>query len=295
MKYLALGLAVVAGIVLLIFSDNVFNLTGSRRSDGDGPELGRIEDIQGEVRTRLPHQVNFISAKSSQSIYHQQALMTGPDGTAAIKLQSGARVKVEENSSIITEFDMNEPAAINITILAGMAQVLDPGQPELLRIFRDGKRLLTGTQAPVPVKIKPGASGATSPEESMIIATTRDESAASQNSADGSEKSQIQPETSAQQETLSTDEISNEVSKQKSFISRCYLSYLSRVQNTARTGTILMGFTIQPSGSVSDTKVISSDLRDDVLQKCLVEVIERTRFKPFRSIPIQMEYPIQLE
>ena len=107
--------------------------------------------------------------------------------------------------------------------------------------------------------------------------------------------------------TLGNEDITKQIKSQASFFQRCYLNFLTRVttpqSKAAPPGSgpnggrvVVVGFSIQNTGRVSQTHIVRSDINDVTLEKCLAEVLGRTSFRSFSGDEIEVsEYPILLE
>lgn len=272
--------------------------------------IGQIESVSGEVSHRLPRSPRFLSAQPSTSFHSQELLVTGRASEAVVQFSSGTKIKASENTRLIAESDPSRPGVIVLTLLDGSISLLNPGPEGSLRIFHQGQEFnaqdLQTSQVPV-LSTNPSATSGAFPNEpsndSVVSATTPDDSART-----GATKPRPMDSTltskkdSNFKETLTDDEIIRTIQSQSRLFQRCYLTYIDRAKTQegmdARemTGVIHVGFVIQSSGKITNTRVIRSEFEDATLHRCVLEVLERTSFKPFEgeTIPID-EFPIALK
>jgi TonB family protein len=83
--------------------------------------------------------------------------------------------------------------------------------------------------------------------------------------------------------------LTRELRKHQPRLKRVYENYLKR--NPDLAGKIVIKFTIEADGSVSDVKVISSDLNNRELERDLIRRIKRIKFKS-ASGKITIEWPL---
>ena len=107
--------------------------------------------------------------------------------------------------------------------------------------------------------------------------------------------------------TLGNDDITKQIKSQASFFQRCYLNFLTRGTDAQRKSqpagigpnggrVVVVGFSIQNTGRVTQTHIVRSDISDVTLEKCLTEVLGRTSFRAFAGDEIEVsEYPILLQ
>lgn len=97
------------------------------------------------------------------------------------------------------------------------------------------------------------------------------------------------------QATLSNELIHATLARQSGYFAKCYLNYILRTKDKNKKGTVLLNVRIENSGRVSDSQVAQSDFQDDLINRCVAEVVQRTAFRTFEGPVLQLEYPITLE
>jgi TonB family protein len=283
--------------------------------------VGEIEDIAGEVSHRLPKTVQTEKLARPAALTNLEHLLTAKGAKAVVRLKGGALVRLEENSELVVELDPeSKSGALIVTILSGDLSLLEAGTPGTLRLFKAGREIKPADLSRVLIPVIPTTAGAELPngipsesgESAPIVATTPDESAPVAaatptgtpigSSKEGRETKADQAAQAGKQargaqvtDTLSNDEIRRYLKAQTAYFQRCYLTYINRYSQ-ARPGTITVSFTIQPTGKTASARVIKSEFKDATLQKCVLDVISRTPFRPFdgEAIPV-LEFPISLQ
>lgn len=303
------GLGLVAILIALFFASSRFG----QDTGGLTALIGKIDSVQGAVTARLPRTLEFKPVLASKPLFSQELLQTD-QGEAVVTLLTETQIKVTNATKFVVETDATRADALIGTILEGQVVVLNPGVAGRFRLFQQGRELpldraivnapnVVSSVKPVPL------SGL------VITATTPDENeglpesaANAKSAANGAikEKSQIADESSS--DVLTNDDIVRQLRGQTGFFQRCYLGYINRVRGdkasveggfTAEApaaGTVNLSFKVQPSGRVTDAKILRSNFKDNVLHRCVVEVVERARFKPFtgETVPV-LEFPIRLQ
>jgi hypothetical protein len=270
--------------------------------------VGEILEVRGHVTHRLPRSVNVEPLSEATELHNQERLTTGKNSSVLLQLDDGSKLRLEEDSSFIVEFDPTKEEALTATLLAGRVTPLVRGKPGALRVFQGGREIDLGeTKAEVPVIGSASLPARAGETELVVVAPTPDESAvpaspsASPPTAKAAEPVAKGMGAAKLTDTLSDDEIRKFMRAQTGYFQRCYLTFMNRAGRSkaaapAKSGVVVVGFTIQPSGKTSGASIVRSDFKDLTLQKCLLEVIERTPFRAFDgdAIPIA-EFPITLE
>ncbi len=227
-------------------------------------------------------------------------------------------IKVGQSASLVPVVgrrSRHESAGNASAVVATTAEEIHPARPAAVETQVSGASSSSGSssgsnsQTGSTVAVLPSSPSGNSNEKTAIPAA-------------GEKSSRL---------TLGNDDISKQIKSQMSFFQRCYLNYLGRTTgDSGRTtggsaaggasgvdnstlnlvgakslppGTgpnggqvVVLGFTIQNTGRVTQAHVVRADLADVTLQKCLTEVLGRTSFRSFAGDEIEVsEYPIVLQ
>ena len=90
------------------------------------------------------------------------------------------------------------------------------------------------------------------------------------------------------------DSVDKTIENNQSEFDKCYDSEMKRKRDTdpAPVGRITMGFTVSPQGKVTESNVISSEVGNMRLEKCVQESLRRLQFpKNDEGRLIQTTYP----
>jgi hypothetical protein len=270
-------------------------------SGGSVNEVGRIESVSGEVSRRLPGNVQFESVVSPQPLLNQELLQSQRASEAVVVLKTGTKIRMGEGSRFVVETDMSRADSLIGTVIEGTVSVVEPGDANRFRLFQQGREVpLSATGGTIsssanddrfedqPIDVAGGL---------VITATTPDETAPTP----APSESVAPPRPGSSADVLTNEDILRNLRAQTGFFQRCYLTFIHRSQsqspqNEAATGTVVVSFRIEPSGRIPEATIARSDFSDQILHRCITEVIERTRFKAFSSKPIPvLEFPITLQ
>jgi hypothetical protein len=295
-------IALGAGLTVAVAGFNLLN----QINPGNAPVIhlipvGEVLEVSGEVTHRLPRSINIEPFKAPTELHHLELIMTGKNSKALLKLDEGTEIKLEENSSLVVEFDSSKEETLMATLLAGEVTRIIPGKAGALRLFRNGREIGFAKETKLPVidgrqGDEPGAEEA----NRLIVAPTPDELASLTPQATPSPR----PKNSAPSrvsDTLSDDEIRKYMHAQNGYFQRCFLTFLNRTGHSqeaspTKKGVVVFSFTIQPGGKTSDVSIVKTEFKDEVLNNCLIDVIGRTPFRAFDGEPIAIaEFPIALE
>jgi len=258
----------VVGAALVLFHQPIIQMIESISQPRDSrPSVGSIEDIAGDTDIRMPDSLNPEPAKKGQAVRHQDTITTGNGARAIVRLKGGLAIELEPETSLV--FELIDHTLI--TVQRGNFKIIEKGSVgHEVVILKDGVlQDPEGRTIPAANLLKADAGDA-EPEASTAPTPPPD---------DGS--------------TLSDAYISSVVQSKKGFMNRCYAQALRN--NPGLSGQIHLTFSIAPNGDVSSLKVLKSTINDGDLQKCVLSVLERARFRSFTGDPVVVNYPIYFE
>lgn len=263
---------ILISFLLIILGVVVFWLTKSPNTSViQKDEIIHLETVVGKAT--LKNSQDEITMLTTQSkVFENDTLSTDQDATITFQLASGAKFEVAPLTKLIFENDSNHQ--VNMTILEGQVQLLSQGKGSF-DVTKKGKSL---SLAELKTSIETPKQTETPQIETAPVKPT------------------TQRKTSHDTTTLDQEEINKVMRNQTSFLHRCYINYMLRTQRLDLSGKVVLSFTIQPTGKVTNAKVISSPIQDDQLDRCLNDVISRATFQEFTSQPILVQaYPIHLD
>lgn len=273
-------------------------------------EVGSIAQIEGRLDHRPPGSAKTSTVTESVPLHHQELLITQRASSAQVNLKaSSTLLRLNEGTRFIAELDPSKKNALLVTIIDGTVTVLEPGQTELIRVFKGGQEIALSQNSKgetlgaktAPVIASDGSSTDLSqPEDFKLIVTATKSSV----KARPSEASENSPEEERSSNVLSNEDIIRRLRAQSGLFQRCYLGHIHREQAkspeaslaSSQARTVVVSFTIQSSGRVNDSRIVRSDFKDTILHSCVGEVLERTIFRGFKGEPVPVrEFPISFQ
>jgi len=107
-EYLIVALAVAVFMVSLFFYASGTSLRtyfGVFDEDATEKPIAKIETKQGSLKRELSGEVDFKLIETGTPIYNQDTLVTGPDGTAKMKLDDGSIIEIASSTMIKMSFE----------------------------------------------------------------------------------------------------------------------------------------------------------------------------------------------
>ena len=297
---IALGLIALAGIGLLLKGFVFRSTSGASRR-----EIGSVVSVKGEATHRLPRSVAVEPLQAGRPYLAEEQITTRTAAEVVVVLANGTRLKIGENSRFVAETDpLKPPGAFVATVLDGEVTVAESGKAGTFRMLKQGAEIYPQTTAraggvPVlPAVPGPQATPGSDLEQGVVISATLPDEASTPLPTVTPSDGKAAEETT---DLLTNDDILKRMRSQTGLFQRCYLNLIQRNRDAkkpaptdpASGGTVVVSFTIQPNGRVTDTRAVKSDFTDATFNKCATEVVERTAFRAFKggAIPIA-EFPI---
>ncbi|MES2965169.1 MAG: AgmX/PglI C-terminal domain-containing protein [Bdellovibrionota bacterium] len=255
--------------------------------------VGVVTAVSGSVEHRWPGRIEIMPLEAGATLHVGELVRTNERSMATLSLKNGAQIKVLPDSQVVAEFDATREGSTRVTIVSGDAEITKPGPNGLFRLYKEGREVTDGRNLEAIVIPQlgsaPSVANAVPRGQEVVTATTPVESP-----TPGPLAAKPKDGKPTDLSTLTNDEIRRTFAKNTGFFQRCYLSHLSR-KGTSPAHSVTIGFTIQPTGKVAQAKVVRSEFEDSTLNKCVVETVERTSFRPFtgEAIPI-LEFPVEL-
>ncbi len=258
--------------------------------------VGIVTTVIGHADFRLPQTMDFKELQSDSQIVSGEMIVAHEASQVLINFEGGASIRLQPGARLVAERDSSFQNAVMATLLEGEADIVSPGDHRGFRLFKNGRDLTDSNSAVAPAAVIVSGSGArtfTKPDlETLVTASTPAEAPTPVPVARVSDETG----TMASADSLSNEEIRKSLRSAGGFFQRCYLTYLNRLKiPPARAATITVGFVISNSGKVRDAKIVRTEFNDEVLNKCILETVERTPFRAFKAadIPV-LEFPIEL-
>lgn len=98
------------------------------------------------------------------------------------------------------------------------------------------------------------------------------------------------PKDSSSSLQLSNEVIDKTIAEYAENMAKCHKNRIPAVGELK--GQILIGIDIAPSGKVSSVKIIQTEIKDEVLLKCLVSIFYSIQLPRFEGTHLQRAYPV---
>lgn len=230
-------------------------------------------------------------------IYHQDRISVMSGSLVQLVTNSGAQVILTENSESFIEYfkpnDMLSP--VYIFVRKGEIEIKNAGADRRLFIVKNRKifapaELALEKNQPTPKIIIQNTLSPSHEAQAPSNAPTEEDSQ--------SDNRKEKPVVSAivkfdNEETLSNEYIEARLASQYQTFRKCQINSLR--DRESAVGRMTFSLQVEPNGTISHAKVISSEAQAPLLEKCVKEVLLRTVFKSFKGKSFTISYPIEFQ
>jgi len=264
--------------------------------ESTGPVVGRVVSAEGQFKRVFHGGVEEFKAplNTPLELHDGDRLEAGADSRMVLVLNSQDELEMGPLSAASFHLwnlnDANSP--VYLQWFNGELKALKAGVKGKAYVIREGRLYLPG-QKPVD---KPLAL--TVLRAAPVDMQLADQAAPEPEDFASDEEREIElPKDAAQfgaePETLSNEYIDEMIISRQGLLQKCWLSRLKEKPGLA--GQMVLQFEITRRGKVRELRVADSDINDDVLKRCVMSVIERIPFRPFKGQEISLSYPINFE
>jgi TonB family protein len=275
------------GLTVIIVAEPISNWINTSRTAPAGFGIGRIARVEGSVR-RI-HGATIETISSPVELRDGDRVQTSANSKAEIVLNSQDEMELGPSSAV--EFQLWNPkdsgSPIYMNSMLGTLTAQKPGVRGKAYLVKEGRLYLPG-QKPL--------------EKAMALTVLRNapldlhlaqSERPSDFEVDTEEQATPPAGLLAEPETLSNEYIDETILGHQSLLQKCWLTRLKDAPTLK--GQIVVQFEISRRGKVKEMRVADSSLNDEVLQKCVMSVIERIAFRPYKGSEISLSYPINFE
>lgn len=286
------ALTILAGLVislLLIFFARpishwiVSNFT--RTNLVESTPLASVVQSHGPVFVRKNGDTRFVPVEKNMNFGPRDEVKTERNGRLHIKTPSDYELEFSNESQVIFDLWSDAKKIGYFSLIRGNFRLIRTGQSGQLFILKDG-------QAFQPEKI-PDTLIASKTLVANSPNNLVNSSIAQQNKPEVLPAGAPMPDKIVDESTrsLSSAYIESVFASRGPMFRRCQLSSI-RDGDTA-VGDILFSMLVKADGSIEKVTVIKSDFKNKGLETCVLDVVERTRFKSFAGEPLQLSYPLR--
>jgi hypothetical protein len=258
--------------------------------------IARVTQIRGQAEKVSIHKAGPETIKKNSIVQNLETIIVGNNSDLTVRFYDGAEIKILSGSLI--NFS-GKPKNPQLNIKKGKLEVISINTTEKLWISENGRTLkaqnykATHTQdqtLEINPEIKHSDIQTADPSfggiegggiGGKIANATLDVGANKSSSLKNDEQNQIRLM------------ISDRLARQKIRIYRCYSQLLQKKPEAK--GKLALHFTVTNLGKVEEAEMTSSQFTDENFHKCLVEVIKRTDFMPFKGNTMATLLPLKFE
>ena len=260
-----------------------------------GPVVGKLVSAQGTFKRVNQGGVEVLHGPlpSPLELHDGDRLEADRESRLVFVLNSQDELELAGLSAVSLHlWNLKDPASpVYVQWLNGEVNSLKRGVRGKAYVIRDGRLYFPGQKtadkplaltvlrsAPVDMQL---ADQSAVEEDFEVTADTEEEPPAET------------PKFGSEPETLSNEYIDEMIVSRQSQLQKCWVSRLK--ENPSLKGQMTVQFEINRRGKVRDLRVADSNMKDDVLERCVLAVIERIPFRAFRGQEISLSYPINFE
>lgn len=296
---ITIAIGVLLAFSLIYFARPISGFIVNKISRGpriENTPIAYVVRTEGGAFVRTGDSAKFLPVKSELPLYLKDEIKTERTGRLHIKMTSGYELELLPESQMILDRWSPKGGPEYFSLTRGNIRVIREGKKGDLYIQQNSRTYLPGDAAtasrrPMPIYLQnPGAPNTTSnsknpPPLPATVATPTPENRVGNKMPEKKIKS-VEDST-----TLTSAYIETILGNQAQLFRRCQLSSLR--DGAVSAGNLTLAFSIEKDGKTADVRVITSNLRNKELEKCSVDVIERTKFKPYTGTDVQLSYPIE--
>lgn len=294
LKYLPL--VILAGLVWFLFlSEQGSRWLAARLATSARTHLtvGRVLSSTGTF-TRIREGVaeEYKILPSPMDIFDGDRLETHKNSTLLMMLNSQDELELPELSSVSLQIwnPRDDSSPLYLQNLMGSLNAKKTGIRGKAYVVKDGKLFLPGQKA----SEKPMALTVTKSQiPELQLADAGEEAPAMEESADGAKPNEPELPMGDEPLTLSNEYIDEMIVSRQGQLQKCWLSRLK--DNPNLRGSMTLQFEISRRGKVREMRVSTATFDDDTLKRCVMTVVERISFRPYKGQEISLSYPVTFE
>ncbi len=275
-----------------------------------------------------------LSPQKSNQIKINESLATGTDGEMVLRFKKGAEIRLLPSSfitltrkanatllalrrgdiEVIREGESNSVMVSHKGQDKSLQEFLTKTEPDLLLIdpqSLDTIKTVTTNTTPTTLvnsndlssSYNANAMGSSSTNPTTVTIASPDPATPASDSPLSLSKGLLTPVTEQDVKDFQAQVramISDRVSRQKNHFYRCYTTLIQKKSSkkldpNKLEGVVELHFTVNSYGKVEDSLITQSEIKDKNFQSCLLQVIKRTDFQPFRGPSISTLLPFQFD
>jgi len=297
--YFGAATAFTAGLLLIFFSREISDyLTPTEQANVQKTSalIGHVTALSGKVWVRPSEAVKESGTAVGYQLQHLDQTRTETSSFIDVTLNSGWQLKLHENTTVI--FESYRPGQNNAPILMSLLRgqyTVSAAGPAGQLFVQQGKKIFTPQNAPEALPPKITITAPDNTDDTSITEPTEITDSADILSAANPKKKNAMPDKLpvGHEETLSSQYIESVLAQEANSFRRCQLNNIR--DNRPSFGNLLVSLTIEPNGSIANSRVLQDEIQNEVLSQCVLSALARVKFKAFQGLPITLTYPIEFK
>jgi TonB family protein len=286
----------ISGVLVVVLAEPIGKWVAASRAGSNGNVIGKIIQVEGSVRRVHGGEIEVLATPVTTPVELRDGdrLQTSAESRAAVLLNSQDEIEFKPGSVVDFQLwnsrDPNSPVYINLSL--GTLLERKSGVKGKAYVVKDGRLYFPGQK---PVERAVALTVLRNAPLDLHLAESNHAAAGGEFEPDttADDGAVTTPPAGADPETLSNEYIDETILGHQTLLQKCWLSRLKDAP--ALKGQIVVQFEISRRGKVKEMRVADSTLSDEVLQKCVMSVIERIAFRPYKGSEISLSYPINFE
>ncbi len=294
-----LPVAVIAAFIWFFYFSDAGSAWLAERmapSNEAGPVVARVMSAEGSFKRIHGGGVEILHGPVSApiEIHDGDRLETDRGARIIFVLNSNDELELSELSAVsVHMWNVRDPSSpVYVQWLIGQLNTLKKGVHGKAYIIKDGRLYLPGQKSvdkPLALTVLRSAPL----DMQLADAATAENAADFERDEAPTEEPAADAKFGPDPDTLSNEYIDEMIIGRQSLLQKCWLSRLK--DNPSLKGQILLQFEITRRGKVKDLRVADSTISDDTLKRCVMSVMERITFRPYKGQEISLSYPINFE
>lgn len=299
LRLAVLPLILLAALVWFLVASDVGSNWLAARLAGDlsAPVIGQVMEARGSFKRIRGGQAEPFEKAPVLPMDLRDGDRFETDKGARLMMLLNSKDELELPEMSAASFHLWNPKDANSPIyvqwLVGQVTSLKPGVRGHAYLVKDGRLYFPGQKPQnkplaltvlrnAPLDMQLADQGQEAPEFEPDGTAVEKEDTAATDSKFGNDP-----------ETLSNEYIDEMITSRQGLLQKCWLSRLK--ENPELKGEMVLQFEITRRGRVKDLKIADTNIGDETLKRCVMSVVERIPFRPFKGQEISLSYPITFE
>jgi hypothetical protein len=277
---------ILIGAALIFLAPRIADEWSKPGSPQVSSSIGSVEIIEGRAKYQSSPLSEAESITGKFSLAHQSSLILEVRASAKIDV-AGYLLSWQGPGRIVGELwsAQNPAGPIILHLQGGTIQVEREGTPGQLYVVRGTE--MTDPRGAARDRLR---GIAISP---LLLAGKNGTEPPPTETAEPQAPLDRHSETDPDNGTLSNDYLDQRILQEKAQFQRCQSNSLRDA--TAIKGQLMIGLTINPDGRIAEARIVTTTIQNENLEKCILEIFKRIRFKSFHGSPIVRGYPLNFE